>query len=160
MMLLVVGGGAAAFLLLAVGGAVVWWLASRGEPVAPGKAAQATPVKNIDNVAEQKPQNYAIKLFVPARKGARREVKVVEDLKAEAGVAGNFDVPPKVQAALSESGLDAKVTMKGVVKTLEVDGDGKESEIELTILQGDVVQIGTNNPVLPTGPLPCRRVLC
>ena len=108
----------------------------------PAPVAETKPAKKT--AAAPTADSFAIKFFVPAKKGDRREVTVVEEIKIEAEAVGG---PPEAQAELKKFfNVNAKVTLRGVVKTLEVDTRGKETDAELTLGEIDIVQKGEKRP--------------
>ena len=78
------------------------------------------------------------------KKGDRREVKLVLEMKMDASLIGAASPPPEITEEISQRKLQATVTMGAVVKTLEVNARGLETAVELTIQQAEVVQMVKN----------------
>ena len=80
---------------------------------------------------------------------------MVEEIRGEANVMGAANPPPKG----GKDFLHATITMKGVVKTLEVDAQGLETAVELTINQAEMVQTVENDKFPDVPPVAAGTVV-
>ncbi|HYV39736.1 MAG TPA: hypothetical protein VE988_28870 [Gemmataceae bacterium] len=162
------GGGVAALLFV---GVVAWaaWFFLGGDSnttvaISANKdtSTNASPPTNKEPEIkpppkqEKPPETIAIKMFVPFKKGDRREVKIVTESKEDMKIEDPEKLPPDLQGAATKGPTRTTTTLHGIIRTLEVNDQGGETKIELTIRhfetqkEGDF-QVSPDNPPNPIG---------
>src|SRR5262249_10996843 len=122
---LLLGGGVVVLGGLAVVGGAVWWFFLRGKPVT-GPGSVADPV--------------AIKLFVPHKKGEKREVKV------------SFESTVETEGqAVGVGKHETRGSFEGTLQTLEVDSKGAETRVRFTVAKFTFSQDGKELTPFPPG---------
>lgn len=124
---LLLGGAAVAFFgLIAVGGGV-WFFFFRGKPLT-GPGSVSEPV--------------AIKLWVPYQKNARRQLKGSFNSETTTAMEGQgAPKGPKGDGNFKESG-----TFDVIIQTLEVNDQGEETKIEMTVQEFTTKMDGAGIP--------------
>ena len=141
---LLIGAGGGGLLLIFVVGMGCWLLflrpSEKPQPVAVTPAATKDADERKDEVVV-KPEPVAIKLFVPHKKGDRREITLTREEKTTTEVTNLDQFPPEVQAKLAGFGtFDVKASCQGIVRTLEVNGSGEETKVQITLDQLESVK--------------------
>jgi hypothetical protein len=166
-------GGLAALLLLA---GVVWaaWAIFGGgsTDTAAGTTNKVTTTNKItsgnaktDSGPSSKddksapPQPVPVKLFAPFKKGDRREVKLVAEVKEETQFEEIDKLPPDLAGALAKDPSLRVATLHGVIRTLEVNEQGGETKIEFTVDHFETRQEGGFQPGQSEPPVPKGTVI-
>jgi hypothetical protein len=159
-LLFIAGGAVAAILFIAVAIFVLPMLFRGERSNLQAKAVGSRQAASQSGEASSKERDgHAIKLYVPFKKGDRREIQITKKVKASGTIVGMPNPPSEITNAVATHTYHYTTTMKCVLTTAEVDQRGVETAVEVVILQAVADHIQKSSLIPEAASLPSGLVL-